>query len=239
MNPTDEILAGIDVNALADYLGTDPDTARQAASAAIPTLLGSLQANAADPAGAASLLNALSGHVHGADPADLASVDTADGQKILGHVFADQPERLQAVGGLGGSLLSKLLPLLAPLVMSWLAKKMSGGSAGSTQQGGDILGDLLGGLLGGGGGSSSGGGLGGLGDLLGGLLGGGSQASDQVATDPTPSRPTYEQPPSSGTTTPGKWKIPGGVDEPAAETEAGPQANNPLGDLLDQILGRR
>ena len=238
MNPTDEILSGIDVNALADYLGTDPETALQAASAAIPTLLGSMQANAADPAGAASLLSALSGHVDGADSADLGSVDTADGQKILGHLFADQPERLQAVGGLGGTLLSKLLPLLAPLVMSWLAKKMSGGSTASTKQGGDILGDLLGGILGGGGASSSGGGLGGLGDLLGGLLGGGS-ASDQVAAEKVPSRPTYEQSPSSGTTTPGKWQIPGGTAEPAAETEAAPKADNPLGDLLDQILGRR
>ncbi|MGB7962668.1 MAG: DUF937 domain-containing protein [Propionicimonas sp.] len=237
MNPTDEILSGIDINALAGYLGTDPETALQAASAAIPTLLGSMQANAADPDGAASLINALSGHVAGANPADLDSVDTADGQKILGHLFADQPERLQAVGGLGGTLLSKLLPLLAPLVMSWLAKKLSGGSAASSQQGG-ILGDLLGGLLGGSG-SSSGGGLGGLGDLLGGLLGGGAQGADQVAADPIPSRPPHEQPPSSGTTTPGKWQIPGAIDEPAPETEAVPPPDTTLGDLLNQILGRR
>ncbi|MBK9696088.1 MAG: DUF937 domain-containing protein [Propionibacteriaceae bacterium] len=235
MNATDDILSGIDLNALADYLGTDPDTALSAASAAIPTLLGSLQANASDPAGAASLLEALSGHVEGADPSDLSSVDTADGQKILGHLFADQPERLQAVGGLGGSLLSKLLPVLAPLVMSWLAKKLAGGSQPSTQQaGGGILGDLLGGLLGGAG-SAAGGGLGGLGDLLGGLLGGNAPST---GPEPTPAEQTYEQPPASGTTTPGKWQIPGVTEEPESAAAA-PQTDNVLGDLLNQILGRR
>lgn len=42
------------------------------------------------------------------------------------------------VGNLGNSLMSKLLPLLAPIVMAYLANKLVG------------LGDLLGGLLGGG-----------------------------------------------------------------------------------------
>jgi len=74
----------------------------------------------------------------------------------------------QQLGGLGGGLSSglirKLLPMLAPIVMSYIAKRMRGG--GGQQQansGGGGLGDLLGGLLqsglgGGGGGQSSGGG---------------------------------------------------------------------------------
>ena len=99
------------------------------------------------------------------------------------------------LGGLGldPGMLKSLLPMLAPLLMSFLGKKASSATAaGATaDDGGGGFGDLLGGLLGGGGdGGSSGGGLGdllggllggsddggsggGLGDLLGGLLGGG------------------------------------------------------------------
>ena len=77
--------------------------------------------------------------------------------------------QLGNVGGAGGEgLISKLLPLLAPIVMSYLAKKLGGG--GADQAGGGGLGDLLGGILGGQAGGAAGGGLG---DLLGGLLGGG------------------------------------------------------------------
>ncbi|HUP72499.1 MAG TPA: hypothetical protein VM282_05585 [Acidimicrobiales bacterium] len=73
------------------------------------------------------------------------------------------------------SMMSKLLPMLAPIVMAYLAKRMTGGSGSGTKDKAEAddalpggLGELLGGLLGG-----SSGGSGGLGDLLGGLLGGG------------------------------------------------------------------
>ena len=62
--------------------------------------------------------------------------------------------------------------MLAPIVMSYLAKQFSQRSGGTTTASatgdGGGLEDLLGGLLGGQGGSG-----GGIGDLLGGLLGGG------------------------------------------------------------------
>ena len=173
MSATDEILAGINPQQLAAALGTDEATAMNAAAAAIPTLIGSLQANAASPEGSEGLLTALGQHAGSGlfgDTVDLNAVDTADGQKILAHALADDPQRLQAVSGLGGNLLSKLLPLLAPIVMSYLARKLGmGGSTASQAGSGDILGDLLGGLLGGAGGSAAGGGLG---DILGQILGG-------------------------------------------------------------------
>jgi hypothetical protein len=137
-----------------------------------------MAANAEDPAGAASLTEALGQHVDDAADGgvDLGQVDTADGEKIVHHVFGDNEgavvNQLGGLGGLGGGLVAKVLPLLAPLVMGFLAKSVlgkggGGGDAASARPGG--LGDVLGGLLG----AGEGGGLGGLGDVFGGLLGAG------------------------------------------------------------------
>ncbi|MFD4993555.1 DUF937 domain-containing protein [Cellulosimicrobium cellulans] len=181
----DDILSTIPLDQLAGRLGVDEATAQQAVGAALPALLGGLQANAQDPAGAASLGEALTQH----DPSlveggvDLDDVDTADGEKIVRHVFGSNEEAVVAQladsTGTQQGLLSKVLPALAPIALAFLAKQLGGKDAGAgsspTAQesaGGGGLGDLLGGLLGGGSGGSGGG----LGDLLGGLgglLGGG------------------------------------------------------------------
>ena len=180
MSAVDDILAQIPMGQLAGRLGVDETTAAQAARQAVPALLGGMEANAKDPEGAQSLADALGQH----SPAlvdggvNLDDVDTNDGDKIVGHVFGDQRgevvDRLGATDGGGGQgLVSKLLPMLAPIVLSYLAGQLGGrGKTSAAPAGGDV-GDLLGGLLGGvlGGGGSKGGG--GLGDLLGGLLGGG------------------------------------------------------------------
>ncbi|ODU00640.1 MAG: hypothetical protein ABS81_23090 [Pseudonocardia sp. SCN 72-86] len=181
MSPVDEILSQIPLSDLAAQLGTDEATAEQATRQALPALLGGIQANTDDPGGAASFAKAVDQHSSSLldGGVNLNDVDTNDGEKIVGHVFGsnqDQVINQLSLGGAGGSgLIGKLLPLLAPIVMSYLAKKMGGGAAvGGAAAGGGGLGDLLGGLLGGGGGQAGGGALGGgLGDLLGGLLGGG------------------------------------------------------------------
>ncbi|HSK32417.1 MAG TPA: DUF937 domain-containing protein [Propionicimonas sp.] len=244
MSATEEILSGIDPRQLAAALGTDEATAMSAAAAAIPTLIGSLQANAASTEGSEGLFTALGQHADTGlfgESVDLDAVDTADGQKILAHALADDPQRLQAVSGLGGTLLAKLLPLLAPIVMSYLAGKLGmGGSTSRTSQAGsgDLLGDLLGGLLGGAGGSAGGGGLG---DILGQILGGGQ--SDTAATGgqagyaPTPGSGTVFNPPDG----PGELQIP---EEDTGEAygqegrQQQPGSGDILGGLLGQILGR-
>ncbi len=243
MSATDEILAGINPQQLAAALGTDEATAWNAAAAAIPTLLGSLQANATSAEGSAGLLNALGQHSGSyGETVDLDQVDTADGQKIVAHALADDPQRLQAVSGLGGDLLSKLLPLLAPIVMSYLARKLGMGGSSTQQEGsGNILGDLLGGILGGAGGSAAGGGLG---DILGQVLGGGQPtgAPSPVQTQPAPTQ-------GSGTVfnTPGfnTQDGSGGLRIPEEDTEERPSQSSQqqgsgdvLGGLLGQILGR-
>ncbi|MFV0523387.1 MAG: DUF937 domain-containing protein [Acidimicrobiales bacterium] len=168
------------IDASAARLGTDPDTARQAVSAALPALLGGMEANAADPDGDASLTRAVGQHspalVQGG--VDIDDVDTADGEAITRHVFGTKTDAVAAaLGSTGGSgvtsgLMGKLLPMLAPIVMSYLASRLMGGGSdakGSSSGGG--VGDILGQILGGGGGSASAGSV--VSDVLGGLLGGG------------------------------------------------------------------
>ena len=66
MSAVDDILADIPMDQLAALLGVDEATAEQATRQAIPALLGGMQANAEDPAGAMSLAGALGDH-----PSDL------------------------------------------------------------------------------------------------------------------------------------------------------------------------
>jgi hypothetical protein len=109
---------------------------------------------------------------------DLNQVDTDDGQKIVGNIFGSNTDQVaQTIGGnLGGGrvdLIKKLLPLLAPIVLSYLSSRMRGGTTTGTEappSGG--VGDLLGSILGstGTGSSTS---AGSVLDMLGGLLGGG------------------------------------------------------------------
>jgi len=202
MASLDELISQVPIDRVAERLGVDKQTAETAVRAALPTLVGGLDANAQNPAGAASLMSALDKHSGSTlldGGVDVDRVDTADGSKIVSNVFGEKKDQvistLGSVNGAGGNdLIAKLLPILAPIVLSYLAKQISGGGAAASttasapQSGG--LGDFLGGLLQGaaGGSGNTGGGLGdilgsvlggnsggGLGGLLGGLLGGGKR----------------------------------------------------------------
>lgn len=172
MATIDDLLAQIPMDQLARQLGVAPDEAEELTRKALPALVGGMEANAREPGGETSLAEAIGQHdddlLDGG--VDLDQVDTDDGRKIVGHVFGDNSDQVISRLGGGGkeSMMSQLLPMLAPLVMSFLAKKAGGSGSGSSGGGG--IGDLLGGLLGGGAGG------GGLEDLLGGLLGGGRKA---------------------------------------------------------------
>jgi hypothetical protein len=176
MGAVEDILSNINIGQLAEFLGTDTATAEGAAATAIPTLLGSLQANASTVDGAESLAFALGQHADSqATGEDLSAIDIDDGRKIVAHTVAGDASRLAGVSGLGGDLLAKLLPILAPIVLNYLAKKFLGGGTQAVEAApaSSGLGDLLGGLLGGGTTSTAGSGDM-LGELLGGLLGGGA-----------------------------------------------------------------
>lgn len=179
----DDLLARLPIDQIADSLGVDEKTAEQATRQALPALIGGMQANAKDPDGARSLAGALDDHDDDLvrDGVNLDRVDTEDGDKIVSNVFGDNRDQVvnQLAGfnsQAGSDLIGKLLPILAPIVLSYLAGQVKGdGKAAPSQQGqpGGGLADVLGGLLGGG--SGSGGGLGDLLGSLGGLLGGGKR----------------------------------------------------------------
>ncbi len=167
MTDLDDLIGGLPIDQIAQQLGVDAATAQAAVAAVIPALAGGMGANAQDAAGAESLQNALQKH-DGAlleGGVNIDDVDTDDGQKIVQHVFGDNrdqvTQQLSGLGGIDSGMVKKLMPLLAPIVMGYLAKRMRGGSGGSSGGG---LTDILGGLVGG----KSGGG--GLMDMLGGLL---------------------------------------------------------------------
>ncbi|NYI47050.1 hypothetical protein BJ993_004130 [Nocardioides aromaticivorans] len=179
MSDVDDLLGQLPFDQIADELGVTPDQARAASAQALPALLHGLAANADDEAGAASIGEALGQHAPLQGTADLGRVDTADGAKIVGHVFGDNADAVvdqlagtQQAAGLSPDLTRKLLSILAPIVLSYLAGKLTGklgGKAGGI--GATVLQEILKGSLGGG--SADKGGSAGdiLGDLLGGLLG--------------------------------------------------------------------
>lgn len=192
MTSLDDILRTLPIGDIAKRLGVDRATAEAAVQQALPALVGGLEANAKD-GGEASIAKAV--ERHGPSLVDggvtLDDVDTDDGEKIVDNVFgAKKPEVVAALGsskpaaagGISPELIAKVLPILAPIVLSFLAKQFSPKPTGEATEsapkptaGGGGLGDLLGGLLGGGGSGSGGGGLGDLLGGLGGLLGGGKR----------------------------------------------------------------
>ncbi|WP_427132922.1 DUF937 domain-containing protein [Pseudarthrobacter sp. S9] len=128
MTELHDILGRIPVDQIAGLLGTDRATARAAVEAAVPTLLAGLHNNVQAP-DAAALESALSQHQDGLidGGVDAAPVDTADGEKIVNHVFGGQQDQMVShlagtaqPGGAGGELVRKLLPILAPIVITVL-----------------------------------------------------------------------------------------------------------------------
>jgi hypothetical protein len=173
MSAVDDILADIPMDQLAAQLGVDEATAEQATRQAIPALLGGMQANTADPAGAMSLAGALGEHpselIDGG--VDLNQVDAGDGEKIVGNIFGPNQDQVAQTlggnlsGGQAGGLIQRLLPMLAPIVLAYLSKRLMGQRQGSGQD------DPLGSILSGGGSGSTGGSSNPLNDLLSSMLG--------------------------------------------------------------------
>ena len=180
MSDFDGLLELIPVSDIAKQLGVSEDVAESAVKQAIPAIIGGMAANAKDSGGAKSLEKALSKHATSASgkKVSVKEIDTADGEKIVSNVFGARKTEVAAAvaekspaADVTKDLIAKVLPIIAPIVIAYIAKKFLGGkdqpSSPTPSSGG--LGDILGGMLGGSGGGDV------LGGLLGGLLGGGKK----------------------------------------------------------------
>lgn len=154
------------VESISKGAGTSKEDTNSVVSAALPVLLGALQnnANKGDAQGILSALNTKhDGSILDNLSGMLGSDVAADGNGILKHVLGNnQAPVQQAISqktGVSAANVTKILSLLAPIVMGYLGKEVKSTSTNNDKG----LTDLLGGLLGGGSGA----------DILGGLLGGG------------------------------------------------------------------
>ena len=179
MSDLDGLISQIPIGDIAKKLGIDESVARQAVAVAVPAIVGGLNANA-QAGGAKSLEKALVGHA--GKTVTIDDVDEEDGKKIVNNVFGDKKtEVVSAVSKTGGvdlsGIVAQVLPIIAPIVLSYLATQFLGGkketeaapAAAEPAAASGGIGDLLGGLLG----SSQGQDI--VGGLLGGLLGGGKK----------------------------------------------------------------
>jgi hypothetical protein len=140
-------LGGNTLSQISQQLGTDEGTAAKAVSVALPLILGGLTRNAATPAGAAALDQALTrdhdGSLLDAPHQAVANPNAFNAGGILGHIFGQRQAPIQQgvakATGIDLQSAGKVLMMLAPIVMAGLARARSaqgaGASAGSVLQG--------------------------------------------------------------------------------------------------------
>lgn len=183
MSDLDGLINLIPIGDIAKQLGIDESTAKAAVAVAVPAIVGGLAVNAQTDTGAKKLQAAV--ERHDKKVTSLADVDVADGAKIVKHVFGAKADDVAAAAGAKaggpdiGAIVAKILPIIAPIVLAFLAQQMTkGGSTAAAPKAEEPaapasnspdIGSILGGLLG----SKQGQDI--LGGVLGGLLGGGTK----------------------------------------------------------------
>lgn len=222
----DELLSTLPIDQLAQRVGASPEEVEAAARNALPALLMGMGANAQDPAGEESLRGAIQQH----DPQlldggiNVDDVDPDDGAKITHHVFGPNEDQVvNQLGGLGGgnALIQKLLPILAPIVMSWLAGKLMGRDEAQGQAPQSPTG-------------------GGLGDILGQILGGGPAAPQAPAPQTGQGGQPQFRVPTSGQADDGVLRMPVPQSQPTGthqQAQPGGLGGGILGDILGGLLG--
>lgn len=154
MSEINDILKSVPLDDLANQLGVDRSEAEQASTQAIQELLTGMSNNV-QAGGEQDLARALLTHAdQGAALSErgdisLNEIDVQDGDKIVQHVLgAPSSQAATLFGGRNSSLIGRLLPILAPIVLAYLANRSS---QQKTSSGGGLLESILGGGLGSGG----------------------------------------------------------------------------------------
>lgn len=159
MNITDLLLGSQSspaVSELAKKFGISEAQARDAVASLAPSLSRGMQHHTQQQSGLDSLINALGKGNHSRyidDPGVLGREETVqDGNSILGHIFGSKDvsrnvaRQASQETGLGSSLLKKMLPVVATMVMGTLGKQILGGGSAPARQAQaspGILGSLL------------------------------------------------------------------------------------------------
>jgi hypothetical protein len=175
------------VGQISEHIGAEPEQTVSAANGIFATLLGGLANNASSEGGLSALGSALDRDHDGSMVDNLMDMvggmlqgsqsgNATNGMGILGHILGGQQEpvaqQISQSSGLNMSQVMKLMPILAPIVMSVLGK--------ARNQGGLDLGSLANILMGSAQNASQQGGMGDLlGSVLGSVLGGGQQQQQQ------------------------------------------------------------
>lgn len=146
------------ISGIGNQTGTSEQETSSVINAALPVLMGMLRKNASTEDGASGIMSALNKHNGGIFDhlSDfLGSGDTSDGNGILGHILGNNKStvenQISQQTGVSSLSVSKIIAMLAPIVMGMLGKQASQSQANNS--GG--LGNILGGLLGAGGASTS------------------------------------------------------------------------------------
>lgn len=148
------------IGSVSEKTGLDASQASNVVASSLPALLGQMQNNASSEGGAGALLGALTSGKHDGSILDnlggfLSGGDFSDGSKILGHVLGGNQDNmvqgLSSKTGVDSSIISKILPMLAPIIMGYLGKQTQNKGVSNNSGLGDVLGGLLGGASGSGG----------------------------------------------------------------------------------------
>jgi hypothetical protein len=187
----DELFAQIPVQEIANKIGADEGEVNNAIRTLVPALVGGVAENVhANQIDSSDLETAVaqqgaSGLLDGGVSVD--AVDEKQGDQYVAKIFGGNDSNavasaLAGQGAGGGDLIKKLLPILAPIVLAYIGKQLTGSQSSApaqtqAQSPGGGLGDVLGSILGGAGG---GGGNNPLGSILGSVLGGGGGQSNPI-----------------------------------------------------------
>lgn len=157
MNLLELLLSGENGGAmdqLAKNFNLSPDQTQSAVKELIPALTRGMEKNTGDTPGLDDLLAALKNgnHSNYLDSPGSLGLDTTtkDGNDILGHIFGnkqvsrDVASRASQRSGISSTILKKMLPIVATMVMGQLGKKiLGGGKQVNPSNSGGILSSLL------------------------------------------------------------------------------------------------
>ena len=181
----------MDLSEIGRQFGLNEAQTRAAVEALTPVVAAGMRRNGGAGGGLNDIIKSIT---QGGAPEETGAA-TSQGNDILGEIFGSKEvsrgvaNELSATSGIGASILKKMLPIIASIVMAQVAKQM--GSRGGSSGGG--LGDILGDILGGGSSApqprqtapqpKS---TGGIEDILKDILGGGGGAPTQTAPRSSP-----------------------------------------------------